>query len=205
MPDYNNGRGSSANWTVNKRDLADSVLTDQKFGTDRFAVAKQPRSPAVVLEQQHQSDQNQIRTRDSDEWGSSATGRSPPKAPCPPEAVAAMNDGGEDTSFLRRCARKARGIVYDLQHFKDVRTPDGDNSFVGKMRYIATRDDRCGVSVGLVVLVSVVLLSIVALVVAMGINSSPSDELNKMINQGPSYMRPRLPSTAVNYFNAGSV
>ena len=214
MHDRRNGPGSSANWTVNKQDLADSVLTDQQFGTDRFAVAKEAPNPAVVLDQQRRKEEQQEdRSRDSDYWAT-GTKTAAQQLPCPPQAVAAAGEKKQTPGFLQRCAHKVKGIVYDLQHFSEVQTPDNDNSFVGKIRYIATRDDRCGVSVGLVVLVVVILLSVVGLVVAMGMKGANEKALQQAMGSvsnlgggggGVGRLQPRLPSTTVNYFNPGKL
>jgi hypothetical protein len=66
----------------------------------------------------------------------------------PKTAAAAVGASNQKDNESYRIGDKVKGLAYDFAHFDEIVPPDGDLSFANKVRYIATRDDRCGVSVG---------------------------------------------------------
>jgi hypothetical protein len=167
-PNHNRGPQTSGQWSVRRKDLSDEVLTQQKFRGDALDVSREPPLPGIATEAEHQRRQA-TRTRNSAYWGNLTEHDEPP---CSPEAEAASNEK-DSPGFLQQCVRKTKGIIHDLKHFSEVLPPGQTTpTFLGKLRYIATRDGRCGVSVGLGVLAGVIVLAIVGLLVGYGMSNS---------------------------------
>jgi hypothetical protein len=69
--------------------------------------------------------------------------------------------GGEDGLTF---GDKFKGLFYDLSNFDNVTPPDGDESFLNKVRYIANKDDRCEMSVGFGILFLILVAAAIALI-----------------------------------------
>jgi hypothetical protein len=159
------GPGSSGQWPVRRNDLADSIETERQFGSDRLGVSKDPPASA------HRSLRPPIHHRDSDYW--TATDGPPP--PPPPAAgcakrAAVQRDLDDEPGFVQGCMNKARGLFRDLKDLDAVNSPDP--TFVGKLRYIATKDGRTGVSITIAVLIALFLLALVGCGVAWQMSRS---------------------------------